>query len=149
MGRWVGLDVGDKRVGVAFSDPLGLTAQAHSILHRKKLAADLAQLHALARDWEAELWVVGLPRHMNGEEGEQAERTRAFAEALGALSGLPLRYVDERLSTRQAELAMREVGLDAKQRKAQRDAQAAAVILQVALDQEATRRRRAEEAQAP
>lgn len=144
MGRWLGLDVGDKRVGVAMSDPLGLIAQAHEVLHRKKLAVDLAHLKALAEAVGAEAWVVGLPRHMSGEEGEQAEITRRFATALEAATGLPIHFVDERLTTRQAEQAMRDTGLDAKSRKAVRDAHAAAVILQVVLDRHQARQARAE-----
>lgn len=144
MGRLLGLDVGDKRVGVAMSDPLGLIAQPHSVLHRKKLATDLAQLQALADEVGAEAWVVGLPRHMNGEEGEQAEATRRFVSGLQALSSLPVEYIDERLSTRQAEQAMRDTGLDAKSRKALRDAHAAAVILQVVLDRRQARAPRPE-----
>ena len=111
------LDVGSKRIGVAGSDALGLTAQAIETLQR-------------ARSRGAEAFVLGLPRNMDGSEGFQAEDTRAFAQALQEKAGLPVLFVDERLTTRAAHNVLIEGNVRRKDRKKVVDKLAAVLILE-------------------
>ena len=95
----IALDVGSVRIGVAASDALGITAQALETWTRKGLENDLAHFADLARARGAGAFVLGLPRNMDGSEGQQAADTRAFGDALAARTNLPLHYVDERLTS--------------------------------------------------
>src|SRR5271165_3803611 len=97
--RAFGLDVGTRTVGVALSDPLGITAQTLTTLRRTGLRADLAALRKLAEAHEVTRAVVGLPLNMDGTEGRSALRSRAFGEALARALDIPVDYWDERLST--------------------------------------------------
>ncbi len=128
--RAFGLDVGTKTVGVALSDPLGITAQTLTTLRRTGLRSDLAALRRLAEDHQVTHAVVGLPLNMDGTEGASAARSRAFGEALAKALDIPVEYWDERLSTVAANRALRESTLSQQRRKAVVDQVAAAFILQ-------------------
>ncbi len=128
--RILGLDVGDRRIGVAISDPLGLSAQALAVLERRNEAADIEELAALIEKYEVERIVVGLPRSLDGSIGRQAEKTLAFSKALSQRFAIPVESWDERLSTVAAERVLRDAKVKRDKRKRHRDAIAAALILQ-------------------
>ena len=123
----IALDVGSVRIGVAASDALGITAQALETWTRKGLENDLAHFADLAKARGAGAFVLGLPRNMDGSEGQQAADTR---DALAARTNLPLHYVDERLTSASAHLALQEGGLKRRAHKAVVDKVAAVLILQ-------------------
>ena len=126
----IALDVGSVRIGVAASDALGITAQALETWTRKGLENDLAHFADLAKARGAGAFVLGPPRNMDGSEGQQAADTRAFGDALAARTNLPLHYVDERLTSASAHLALQEGGLKRRAHKAVVDKVAAVLILQ-------------------
>jgi len=130
----MGLDVGTKTVGVAVSDPLGITAQGVTTVRRTGLKRDLAALEALAREREVTRAVVGLPINMDGSEGPRAEASRAFARALEQALGIPVELWDERLSTVAAERALLEADVSRAKRREVIDQVAATLILQGWLD---------------
>jgi putative Holliday junction resolvase len=134
MERILGLDVGTRTIGVAVSDPLGITAQPVTTIRRTKLDADLAELRDIVALYNASLLVVGYPRNMNGTVGEQAQYVDRFVEALRAQVPLPVELVDERLTTRVASQAMKAGNVKAARRKEIIDQQAAALILQGYMD---------------
>ncbi len=133
-GRAMGLDVGERRVGVAIADELGLIASPLAIVRRKQ--GDLAELRDLAIARGVDRLVVGLPTGLSGREGPQAATVRAFAHALGDAvgAGIAIDFWDERLTTAVAERTLRERGNRRSRRKGEVDAVAAAVILQGYLD---------------
>jgi putative Holliday junction resolvase len=137
-GRRIGVDVGTVRVGVAVSDRDGLLATPVTTLARDADgAADQTQLAELAREHEAVELVVGLPRSLSGREGPAAVAARAYAESLAALvAPLPVRLVDERLTTVSAQQHLRRSGVRERQGRGVVDQVAAVVILQLALDTE-------------
>lgn len=129
-GRILALDVGDRRIGIASSDPTGTLATPVGVYRRSgTLRADLDYIVAAARDEEAQLTVVGYPINMNGSEGPQAEKTRAFAAAL-AERGLAVELWDERLTTVEATRMLRERGLRPKRIDQIVDELAATLILE-------------------
>lgn len=135
--RIMGLDFGSKTVGVAVSDPLGLTAQSLEIVRRKsenKLRQTYARIEELAAQYEVERFVVGLPKNMNATEGERAEKSRAFADTLFRRTGIEVVMWDERLTTVAADRTMMEAGIRREDRKEYVDAIAASYILQGYLD---------------
>ena len=132
-GRILGLDVGDRRIGVALSDSLRLIATPHSVYTRVGYGPDVKHIQSLCRENQAELIVCGLPRNMDGSEGFQAEKVRAFARQLTD-SGLQVVFQDERLSTVSAHQALIAGGMHREERKGTVDKVAAAVILQAYLD---------------
>ena len=132
--RILGLDVGDKRIGVALSDPMGILASTLTVMERKSSDADFEAILDLVRKHEVGCIVVGLPRSMDGHIGKQAEKANAFAEALSGLTTVPVKMWDERLSTVIADKLLRDGGKNRGQIKAKRDAAAAALILQGYLD---------------
>ena len=135
--RILGLDYGAKTVGVAVSDPLGLTAQGVEIIRRQretKLRQTLARIEELAQFYGAEKIVLGLPKHMNDDIGERAEKTLEFRDMWEKRLGLPVEMEDERLTTVEAIRAMNEMNLRGKERKAVVDEIAAVFILQTWLD---------------
>lgn len=134
-GRVLALDFGTRRVGVAVSDPLGLTAQAHSVLDGEDPAL-MDRIARLAAELGAERIVVGLPVGLSGREGPAAEAARRFAGSAGAATGLPVHLVDERFTTVSAERVLVEAGLSGRRRRRVRDRVAAAVLLQSYLDGE-------------
>jgi len=133
--RILALDYGARRVGVALSDPTGMFAQPLETL-RARGPRDPALLAALARrieEFEVDRIVIGLPLHMDGRSGTQADETRAFGERLGQHAGLPVDYVDERWTTRAAQRMSADLGRGRRSRD-RVDAIAASLILQVYLD---------------
>lgn len=129
--RTVCLDVGDKRVGVAVSDGLGLTAQGIRTLHRNTVLDDLKKI---VDEYEAGQIVVGLPRMLDGSVGIQGEKVLKFVEELKAVIHLPVTLWDERLSTVTAERVLIQANMSRKKRKGVRDMVSATVILQNYLD---------------
>ena len=128
--RILGLDVGARRIGVAVSDPLGITAQGLETLHRKNKRYDYAYLHRVIREYEVKEIVVGLPLRMSGAEGIQAEKIHAFAEDLRKHFNLPVHLWDERLTSAEANRLLRETNLSIEKRGQAVDRMAAILILQ-------------------
>jgi putative holliday junction resolvase len=129
-GRVLALDVGKKRIGLAVSDELGITAQGLETLQRTRIRADLERLKEIAREWKVRYLLVGRPLHMSGSESRQSEYTREFAERLGHFLELPVVFLDERLTSVEAERLMRESGVSPEQRKNAVDRLAAILLLQ-------------------
>ena len=133
--RILGLDVGDRTVGVAASDLLLMTAQGVETIRRETLEKDLARLGELMREYDAVRLVVGLPRNMNGTEGDRCEIVRAFAEEIKkALPEADIVLWDERLSTVAAAKSLIQADVSRKKRKKVIDKMAAVFILQGYLD---------------
>lgn len=135
--RILGLDYGTKTVGVALSDPLGITAQAVETIVRKtenKLRQTLARIETLAAENGVEKIVLGFPKHMNNDIGERAERTLEFKEMLERRTGLEVILWDERLTTVEAERTLIESSVRREDRKKYIDKIAAVFILQGYLD---------------
>ena len=135
--RILGLDFGSRTVGVAVSDPLGITAQPVEIVRRKsenKLRQTLARIEELAKEYQAERFVLGLPKNMNNTLGERAEKSLEFKAMLERRTGLPVVMWDERLTTVAANRAMLEGGVRREDRGRYVDALAAVLILQGYLD---------------
>lgn len=130
----LGLDIGRKRVGVAGCDGTGLIATGLTTLHRRSFSELVADLSDLVQTRQAQLLVVGLPLTMEGEEGFQARQVRKIATGLERALGLPVVYVDERLSSVEAEELMRDEGRSVAVEKSLIDRKAAAIILQRWLD---------------
>lgn len=133
-GGLLGLDLGDKTVGLALSDLRRRIASPLHTLKRVKFTADAAAILALVAERGAAGFVLGLPRNMDGSEGPRAQGARAFARNLARLSPLPVLLWDERLSTVAAERALLEADLSRERRAGVIDAVAAGYILQGALD---------------
>jgi len=138
-GRVLALDVGRRRIGLAVSDELGLTAQGLETLERANCRADLEALARLAARWNVALLVVGHPVKLSGEEGRQAEWVRQFAERLAAYTRLPVELWDERLTTVEAERVLKQSGISITKRARARDRLAAVLLLQSYLDHQACR----------
>ena len=135
----LGVDVGSVRVGLAASDPSGLLASPVETVPRDVTDArtDLARIAALARDLDAVEVVVGLPRHLSGAEGEAAALARAYASDVARLvDPVPVRLVDERLTTVESHRRLRESGVAGRSQRSVVDQAAAVLILQSALDGE-------------
>lgn len=132
--RIIGLDVGDRRIGVAISDPLGITAAGLETIERVNMQTDVQNVANLAARHGAVQIVVGLPYNMDGTTGEQAEKVKSFAKKLARASGLPIVYEDERLTTISAIRTLTIQGVKTGKNKALVDKQAAAIILQKYLD---------------
>jgi putative Holliday junction resolvase len=137
MASVIGLDHGTRRIGVAVgNEETGLAFPRPAVL-RRKLAADIAQIASLARAEGATTVVVGLPRNMDGSEGEQAARVRAFGEQLAAI-GLEVVFVDERLTSWQAGEELAAAGRRPERGSGEKDSAAARLILQEWLDRRRT-----------
>jgi putative holliday junction resolvase len=132
--RILGLDIGDRRIGVAISDPLGITAAGIECIERKNMQTDLYAVKNTAERHGAVEIVVGLPQNMDGSIGEQAEKVKSFARKLARVSGLPVVYEDERLTTISAIRTLTLQGVKTGHRKDLVDMQSAAIILQKFLD---------------
>ena len=128
--RYLGVDLGRARIGLALADDVLRTARPLRVVARRGEAADLAAIAESARDYEVERAVLGLPLNMDGTEGASARLARAFAPKLEAALGVPVELFDERLSTFEATARLREQGFSAKDSRSKVDAEAAAVILQ-------------------
>lgn len=138
--RYLGLDVGSRRIGVAVSDELGLTAQPVLTLERRGNGAanrreDLRSLARLCRRFGVAGIVIGNPLHLSGEASPRSEKTRAFAAELGKLTGLPIHFWDERLTTQEAHEILYEAGHDRQEHGKVVDQVAAMLILQSFLDE--------------
>ncbi|MBF2027117.1 MAG: Holliday junction resolvase RuvX [Oscillatoriales cyanobacterium C42_A2020_001] len=136
----LGLDVGRKRVGVAGCDGTGLIAFGLTTIYRKTFKDDVEQLRQLVRDRGATILVVGLPYSMDGTVGSQARQVQKFANAIAAELNLPLVYVDERLTSFQAEQMLQAEGISPSRQKHLIDRKAAAIILQQWLDEQRNRK---------
>jgi putative Holliday junction resolvase len=132
--RVLGLDVGDRRIGVAISDSLGLTAQPLTVLTRRGLAADVETICALISQHGVERLIMGLPLTMRGEHGIQASKVTVLRDALQQRLTIPIDLVDERLTTVQGERALREAGASRRARRSAIDVVAAQLTLQQFLD---------------
>ena len=128
--RVLGLDVGARRIGVAISDPLGITAQGLETLHRKNKKYDLQHLNRVIREYDVKEIVVGLPLRMSGAEGIQAEKIQAFADDLRKRFKLTVHLWDERLTSAEANRLLRETDLSIEKRGQAVDRMAAILILQ-------------------
>ncbi|MGO9084116.1 MAG: Holliday junction resolvase RuvX [Candidatus Sulfotelmatobacter sp.] len=130
VGRILGLDVGARRIGLAVSDPLGITAQGLETLQRRNKRHDFGYLQRVIQQFEVKEIVVGLPLRMSGAEGIQAEKMQAFAEELRQRFGLPVHLWDERLTSAEANRLLRETDLSIEKRGKAVDRMAAVLILQ-------------------
>ena len=135
--RLMGLDYGSKTVGVAVSDPLGLTAQGVETVWRKqenKLRQTMARIEELISEYQVERIVLGYPKNMNNTVGERAVKSLEFKEKLEKMTGPPVVMWDERLTTAEAERTLMETGVRRENRKQFLDQMAAVLILQGYLD---------------
>jgi putative Holliday junction resolvase len=128
--RTLAVDIGKRRIGVAVSDPLGVVARPVETVQSVSLNVDVARITEIARELEADLIVVGDPIHMSGDPGTMSNRAHKFGEMLAEVSGLPVDYCDERLTTVEAQRILQDSGVPPKKARQQIDAVAAAVILQ-------------------
>jgi len=128
--RILGMDVGSRRIGLAITDPLGITAQGLETLQRQNKRTDLARLEQVIREHNVAEIVMGLPLRMVGGEGIQAEKMQAFAEEVRRRFRLPVHLWDERLTSAQANRLLRETDMSIKRRGEVVDQMAAVLILQ-------------------
>jgi putative Holliday junction resolvase len=131
----LGLDVGDRRIGLAGSDPTGLVATGLGTIERQSLEQDLAKLQHWIQVRRVDALILGLPRNMNGTVGQQAQKVQRFGHQLDAAFNLPIHYVDERLTTVQAKRTLLTRNISAAKRRALVDQESAVLILQQWLDQ--------------
>lgn len=136
MERYLGLDVGEKTIGVAVSDPLGLTAQGVEVIRRSTYEQDLARLNKLVQHYQVGAVVVGLPKNMDGSLGSTAEAVQQFAHSLEKDLQLPIVFWDERLSTVAAERTLLAADVSRSKRRRVIDKLAAGLILQGYLDRQ-------------
>lgn len=132
--RILGLDVGEKTIGIAVSDQLGITAQGLEVIRRTTLAADLKRLNDILREYQVSKIVVGMPRRTDGSYGPEAEKVKEFAQTIADNTEIPLDFWDERFSTVAAERVLLEGDVSRKKRRKVIDKVAASVILQAYLD---------------
>ncbi len=135
--RMMGLDVGDKRIGVALCDPLEIISSAITTIERDEDGTEFEEIVSMVRERGVERIVVGLPRLLDGGLGTQAEKTQVFVDELVQLTPVPVEMCDERLSTNVAEQKLHDAGRSHKEIRQKKDAAAAAVILQWYLDEKA------------
>ena len=141
MGALIGLDLGEKTIGVAVSDALRSVASPLETVRRRKFTLDVSRLEEIIASRFIAGMVIGLPRNMDGSEGPRCQSTRAFARNVDARGGVPITFWDERLSTVAAERALLEADTSRKRRAEVIDHVAASYILQGALDRLAVLRR--------
>jgi putative Holliday junction resolvase len=135
--RVMALDVGDKKIGVAISDELLLTAQGRPTLRRKNLKSDLEILRRLAMENDVQEIVIGQPLHMDGTPSDQSGRVARFSEELRRVLSLPMVFWDERLTSFEAEQHLEQMGMNWRERRKHVDQIAAMIILQNYLDSRA------------
>ncbi|MGQ0634113.1 MAG: Holliday junction resolvase RuvX [Planctomycetaceae bacterium] len=133
-GRLMGVDFGQKRVGLALSNPDQTLATPLETLMRRDEKQDARRLKQIARDYQVVGLVVGLPVHMSGKEGAQARAARAFGQWVAQETALPVCFHDERYTSAFADELLRELDLTARQRQDRRDRLAAQILLQSYLD---------------
>ena len=140
MSRAIGLDVGDKTIGVAVSDPLGITAQGITTIERVGIRKDTTAVMDLMKEYDCDTVVIGLPLKLDGSDSPQTEKVREFREKLEnklrstGLGNTRIEYYDERLTTAMAERVLIEADVSRSKRKTVIDKQAAVIILQSYLD---------------
>jgi putative holliday junction resolvase len=139
-GRVLALDVGKKRIGLAVSDELGITAQGLETLQRTRIRVDLEKLKEIAHQWNVGCLLVGKPLHMSGSESRQSEYTTEFAERVGRYLELPVVFLDERLTSVEAERVLRQAGASLDERKHAVDRLSAVLLLESYLAQHSTLR---------
>jgi putative Holliday junction resolvase len=130
----IGLDIGERRIGVAVSDEMNVVALPECVIERRSLQHDLRALCDLAREKNARCFVVGLPIRLDGSHGEQAQRVAEFAHKLAQRCDMPVEMSDERLSTKQAERHLIKSNVKRKRRRKVIDKIAAQIILQSYMD---------------
>jgi len=135
LGRTLGVDFGSKRIGLAISDAMGMMAGPLTVIQvGKSMDGAIAQIARIAKAEEAVRLVVGMPFNMDGSEGPQADKTRAFAKTLGDALKLPVEFVDERLTSYAAESMLQAAELTNARVKARVDKVAAQILLQTWLE---------------
>jgi len=134
MARWLGIDYGDKRVGIAVSDPMEVVSTPLETIDNTSRDRCVARVAELVRERKIEGIVIGLPLHMNGTEGERVHRTRAFVESLQASISVPVEWWDERMTTASVNRVLIQAGTRRERRKEVVDKLAAQQILQAFLD---------------
>jgi putative holliday junction resolvase len=132
--RVLALDLGKKRIGLALSDELGVTAQGLETMERTNIREDLARISKLASLKDVSLILIGNPLHMSGREGRQTEFARDFGDRLQTASGIPVEFWDERLTTVAAQRVLRESGISIEKRAKAVDRLAAVILLESYLD---------------
>jgi putative Holliday junction resolvase len=137
----LGLDLGTKRIGVAGCDGLGMMATGLTTINRTSFVADIAQLQAWVKEREVEILVVGLPYRLDGTLGSQAEKVQKLAQRISQALQLPVEYVNESLTSYEAEEMMKAQGVRVSDHKGMIDRKAAAIILQQWLNDKAQAQR--------
>lgn len=132
--RVMGLDIGDRRIGVAIADTTTRVASPVRVMDARDITGNGRAWKTLLEDYEPELLVCGLPKTMQGAQGRQAHHVREVAEGIAERSGLPMEYVDERLSSSQAKRLLREQGLSEREMRGKIDSVAASLFLEAWLD---------------
>lgn len=132
--RVLALDIGERRTGVAVSDPTGRVASPVCVLPSAEVLAHASSFRRVLEDWEPEVLLAGRPMTLAGEDGPQAERIKSQAESIAARCGLPLEFADERLSSAEAKRILREQGLSERSMRGKVDMVAASLFLQSWLD---------------
>lgn len=130
----MGLDLGDKTIGVALSDPFFITAQAYIIIKRKKASLDIEKLIEIINEKEVNLIIIGLPKNMNNTLGPQAMKVISFVDLLKKFTDIEIKYQDERMTTIQSDKVLMDMNVNLKDRKKYVDKIAASFILQTYLD---------------
>jgi putative Holliday junction resolvase len=138
-GRILAIDYGARRMGLAVSDPLGITAQGLPTLERKNKRSDFARLERTLREYEVSEIVLGYPLRMSGEEGTQSQKVREFAETLRQKFQIPVHLWDERLTSAEANRLLREAEVSTRKRAQAVDRMAAVLILQSFLQARASK----------
>jgi putative Holliday junction resolvase len=134
--RSLGIDFGEKRIGLAISDPEGRLAVPLTTLERRKDRSAIREIEEIARREGVERLVLGEPIGLDGQRGEAAERVRRFGNRLAEVTGLPVRLINESLTTVEAQERLRAAGIDPRREPERIDAIAAQILLQEALDSE-------------
>ena len=132
--RVMGLDYGSVRIGVALSDPSAIIAQPKCYIDAEPRKICMQKIAELCSETQTEQIVIGLPRHMNGDEGESAKAARVFGDAVAEATSLPVDFLDERMTTLSANNILTEGNMKAPAKKEKVDSVAAAIILQNYLD---------------
>ena len=130
----MGLDLGDKTIGVALSDPFFITAQAYLTIKRKKTSLDIKKLVDIIKDKEVNLIIIGLPKNMNNTLGSQAMKVISFVDLLKKETDIDIKYQDERMTTIQSDKVLMDMSVKRENRKKYIDKIAASFILQTYLD---------------
>ncbi len=133
-GPWLGLDIGEKRIGIAISDPTGWLASGRTVVRSIGRDKDVVAIAKIISNEAVTLIVIGMPLSLNGTEGPQADKVRRFAKELTKATIVEIVFWDERLTTVEAQRYLRDAGMRTSKRRANIDAAAAAILLQNYLD---------------